>query len=413
MLAAMWHSTPVTQRQLPRWSDLAPLLGGPRAAGTARQRRVGRDVSIVDLRRRARRRTPRAVFDYVDGAADDEVSLARSRQLFRDLEFRPRVLTDVSAVDTATDILGVEAAYPFGFAPTGFTRMMHHEGERAVAKVARRVGIPYALATMGTTSPEDLAAVAPDADLWFQLYVWKDREVSMALVERARTCGFRTLILTVDLPVGGNRRRDVRNGLSIPPHVTARTIIDGALHPQWWMNLLTTEPLRFATLHTTGGTVADSADRLFDASLDLDALRWLRDHWEGPIIVKGIQTVEDTKRVLDAGADGVILSNHGGRQLDRSTIPLRVLGEARQALGPKVPIFIDGGILNGADIVAGVALGASACFVGRAYLYGLMAGGEDGVERAAQILTSEIERTMQLLGITKVSDLTPDLVRLP
>ena len=413
MPVAMWHSTPVTHRQFPKWSDLAPLLGRPRTAGTARQRRVGRDASIADLRRRARRHTPRAVFDYVDGAADDEVSLTRSRQLFRDLEFRPRVLTDVSAVDTATDILGVEAAYPFGFAPTGFTRMMHHEGERAVAKVARRVGIPYALATMGTTSPEDVAAVAPDADLWFQLYVWKDRDVSMALVERARRCGFRTLILTVDLPVGGNRRRDVRNGLSIPPNLTARTIIDGALHPQWWMNLLTTEPLRFATLHTTGGTVADSADRLFDASLDLDALRWLRDHWTGPIIVKGIQTVEDTKRVLDAGADGVILSNHGGRQLDRSTTPLRILGEARRALGPEVPIFIDGGIMNGADIVAGVALGASACFVGRAYLYGLMAGGEDGVERSARILTSEIERTMQLLGITKVSDLTPDLVRLP
>ena len=410
---AIWHSTPVTRRQLPKWSDLAPLLGGSRPAGTPRERRVARDVSIADLRRRARRRTPRAVFDYVDGAADDEVSLARSRRLFRDLEFRPRVLTDVSAVDTATDILGVEAAYPFGFAPTGFTRMMHHEGERAVARVARRIGIPYALATMGTTSPEDLAAVAPGADLWFQLYVWKDRDVSMALVERARLCGFRTLILTVDLPVGGNRRRDVRNGLSIPPHVTARTIIDGAMHPQWWMNLLTTEPLRFATMHTTGGTVADSADRLFDASLDLDALRWLRDHWDGPIVVKGIQTVEDTKRVLDAGADGVILSNHGGRQLDRTTTPLRVLGEARQALGPEVPIFIDGGIMNGADIVAGVALGASACFVGRAYLYGLMAGGEDGVERAARILTSEIARTMQLLGFTRVSDLTPDLVRLP
>jgi L-lactate dehydrogenase (cytochrome) len=403
----------MTNRQIPKWSDLAPLLSPATKVGTRRQRRLARAASISDLRTRAQRRTPRAVFDYVDGAADDEISLARSRSTFRDLEFQPHVLRDVSCADTATTILGRDTAYPFGFAPTGFTRMMHHEGESAVAIVAERVGIPYALSTMGTTTPEDVAAAAPGADRWFQLYVWRDRDVSYALAERARGSGFRTLILTVDLPVGGARLRDVRNGMTVPPSLTVRTALDGARHPNWWLNFLTTEPLSFASLPSLGGTVADSADRLFDPALNFDDLVWLRDQWDGPIVVKGIQSVEDARRVIDLGANAVILSNHGGRQLDRSPTPLLLIQPVVEAVGSDAEVYVDGGIMNGGDIVAAIALGARAAFVGRAYLYGLMAGGQDGVQRAADILTADIERTMKLLGVRSLAELHPDQVRLP
>ncbi|HSJ71422.1 MAG TPA: alpha-hydroxy acid oxidase [Acidimicrobiia bacterium] len=403
----------MVNRRLLRWSDMSPLLARPERSGTRRSRRMSRAASIEDLRRLARRRAPRAVFDYVDGGADDEVTLRRSRTLFRDLEFQPKVLQDVSHIDTSGSFLGVPSEYPFGFAPTGFTRMMHHEGEPAVARVAKSIGIPYALATMGTTSPEVLARAAPGADLWFQLYVWRDRATSLDLVERARHAGFRALVLTVDLPVGGNRRRDVRNGLSVPPNVSTSTILDAALHPRWWFDLLTTPPLRFATLASTDGTIADSADRLFDPSLTVEALDWLREQWDGPIIVKGIQTTADALRVVDAGADAVVLSNHGGRQLDRSPAPLMLVGATKEALGTSAEVYLDGGVMNGADIVAAIALGADGVLVGRAYLYGLMAGGEDGVRRVADLLTADIVRTMALLGVGRVADLEPEMVRLP
>ncbi len=374
---------------------------------------MGRAASIGDLAKRARRRTPRAVFDYVDGAAEDEISLGRSRLLFRDLEFQPNILRDVSQTDTSTTILGQPVAYPFGFAPTGFTRMMHHEGEPSVVRVAERIGVPFALSTMGTTTPEGVAAAAPKADKWFQLYVWRDREVSYSLARRAQDSGFNTLVLTVDLPVGGARLRDVRNGLTVPPSVSVRTVLDGAMHPSWWFNFLTTEPLSFASLDSLGGTVADSADRLFDPALNFDDLEWLRGQWEGPIVVKGIQSVDDARRVVDLGANGVILSNHGGRQLDRSPVPLRRIQPVVEELGSDAEVFSDGGIMNGGDIVAAVALGAKAAFVGRAYLYGLMAGGEDGVQRAADILIADIERTMKLLGVGSLAELRPSHVRLP
>ncbi|MEN8042142.1 MAG: alpha-hydroxy acid oxidase [Actinomycetota bacterium] len=403
----------MTKRRLLRWSELRPLLGKDRHPGTRRQKRVARAASIHDLRRMAQKRTPRAVFDYVDGAADDEISIERSRQLFRDLEFQPNVLRDVSDVDPSSTILGQPSAYPFGFAPTGYTRMMQHEGEPAVARVAERARIPYALSTVGTTTPEDAAAAAPNADLWFQLYVWRDRDFSYSLVDRARASGFRTLVLTVDLPVGGARLRDVRNGLTVPPAVTMRTVLEGALHPNWWLNFVTTEPLRFASLTSSGGTVADSADLLFDPALNFDDLEWLRGQWKGPIVVKGIQTVEDARKVIDLGANAVVVSNHGGRQLDRSPVPLRLLPSVVEAVGKDAEVYVDGGIMNGADIVAAVALGAKAAFVGRAYLYGLMAGGEDGVQRVVDILAGDIKRTMQLLGVRSIAELHPDHVRLP
>jgi L-lactate dehydrogenase (cytochrome) len=403
----------MTKRQLPAWSDFALLLKPARGSGTRRQRRVARDADVHDLRRRARRRTPRAVFDYVDGAAGDEISLARSRDLFRDLEFQPGVLRDVSHCDPSTHILGRRAEAPFGFAPTGFTRMMHHEGEAAVARVAERSGIPYALSTMGTTTPEDVTMAAPHGDRWFQLYMWRRREVPLSLMERAQASGFRVLVVTVDVPVGGSRLRDVRNGFDVPPSLKLKTFADGALHPNWWVNFLTTEPLAFASLTRLGGTLEESANEIFDPSVSFEDLEWLVAHWDGPVVVKGVQSVGDARRVVDIGAKAVILSNHGGRQLDRSPTPLALLGPVVRQVGGDCEVYIDGGIMNGADIVAAVALGADACFVGRAYLYGLMAGGQDGVQRVADMLTADIERTMKLLGVTAVEDLSPDHVRLP
>ncbi len=323
----------MVKRQRPKWREFAPLLRRPPKSGTRLERSLGRLANIEDLRKRGRRRTPRAAFDYVDGAADDEISLSRSRRLFRELEFAPNILRDVSECDPSTSILGRRSAFPFAFAPTGFTRMMHHEGEAAVASVASEFGIPYVLSTMGTTSPEGVDAAAPDCEKWFQLYVWRDRAVSEALIERVKASGFSTLVLTVDLPVGGARLRDVRNGMSIPPNLTLKAVLDGATHPRWWVNFLTTEPLTFASLVSTEGTVVDTTDKFFDASLNFGDLAWLRDHWDGPIVVKGVQNVDDVKRCVEVGAAGVILSNHGGRQLDRSPLPLRLIQPSVDAVG--------------------------------------------------------------------------------
>jgi L-lactate dehydrogenase (cytochrome) len=375
-------------------------------------RRLAWAATIWDLRAMARRHTPRAVFDYVDGAAESEISLRRSREAFARIELLPRVLQDVSNVDASTTILGRPASLPLILAPTGFTRLMNHEGEPAVARVAERLGIPYALSTLGTTSPEGVAAAAPDANRWFQLYVWSDREAGIELVRRAWAAGFTALVLTVDAPIAGARLRDIHNGFTIPPTLSVRTIADIALHPGWWFNLLTTEPLRFAAFTETQGTVADLINRVFDPTITVADLGWLREAWTGPIVIKGIQTVADARAVVDAGADAIVISNHGGRQLDRAPTPLEQLPAIVSAVGDATEVYIDGGILSGADVVAAVAMGARACLVGRAYLYGLMAGGERGVERAGELLQKEIIRTMQLMGVRRVADLTPDRVRL-
>jgi L-lactate dehydrogenase (cytochrome) len=348
----------------------------------------------------------------VDGAAETETSLRRSRDAFARLEFVPSVLRDVSAVDTTTSILGKRSALPFVFAPTGFTRLMHADGEPAVARVAERLGIPFALSTLGTTSPEELAAAAPGTERWFQLYLWHDRDAGIDLVRRAGAAGFSALVLTVDTPVAGARLRDVRNGFTIPPTLSLRTLIDIARHPGWWLDKLTTEPLRFAVFDRTEGTVADLIDRVFDPSVTLADLGWLRDAWAGPIVVKGIQTVEDARAVVDAGADAIVVSNHGGRQLDRAPTPLEGLPSIAAAVGDRTEVYVDGGVLGGADIVAGIALGARAVLVGRAYLYGLMAGGERGVLRSGELLRRELVRTMQLLGVSGIGELTPRHVKL-
>lgn len=398
---------------MPRWSELQPLLRSKPIEWNPTERRLARCLTIEDLRRSARRRTPPSVFDYTDGAAEAEISLGKARETFRGLEFHPSVLQDVADVDHTTVMLGRPAAQPFAFAPTGFTRMMQHEGERAVVRVAQRHGIPYALSTVGTTSIEDVAAAAPDARKWFQLYVWKDRGASAELMARARDAGFEALILTVDVPVAGARLRDVRNGFTLPPALTARTVLGAALHPGWWLDLLTTDPLTFASLASWHGTIAQLLDELFDPSMTWADLDWIRAAWAGPLIIKGIQTQSDATAAVSAGAEAIVLSNHGGRQLDRAPVPLRLLPDVVERLGHHTEVYVDTGIMTGGDVVAAIALGATGALVGRAYLYGLMAGGERGVERAVQILSGEITRTMQLLGVRSIADLNPRHVRLP
>lgn len=397
----------MTDRRFPRARDLRPLLRFRRPQLDPVARRLSRALTIEDLRVIARRRTPRAAFDYTDGAAEAEVSLTRARQAFQDVQFHPDVLRDVSTVDTSVQVAGGRSALPFGIAPTGFTRMMHTDGERAGAAVAGRWGIPFALSTMGTTSIEDVAAANPDGRNWFQLYMWKDRDRSMALVERAAHAGFDTLLVTVDVPVAGARLRDVRNGMTIPPSITARTVLDALPRPRWWFDLLTTEPLAFASLDRWSGTVAELLDTMFDPTVTYEDLKWIRTQWPGALVVKGVQSLPDAKRLAGLGVDAITLSNHGGRQLDRAPIPFHLLPEVVREVGMDVEVHLDTGIMNGADIVAAVALGARFTMVGRAYLYGLMAGGRAGAERAVEILAEQVRRTMRLLGARDIGELGP------
>jgi L-lactate dehydrogenase (cytochrome) len=398
------------RRQVPRVRDLAPLIRFKRPEFNATRRRLEAALTIEDLRTIARRRTPRAAFDYTDGAAEAEISLARARQAFRDIEFHPAILRDVSHVRTGWDVLGAPVALPFGIAPTGFTRMMQTDGEIAGASAAGQAGIPFALSTLGTTSIEDVKSANPHGRNWFQLYIWRDRDASLALVDRAAHAGFDTLLVTVDVPVAGARLRDVRNGMTIPPELTARTVVDAMWRPWWWFDLLTTEPLSFATFDRWPGTVGELLDSMFDPTITFDDLTWLRSQWPGKFVVKGIQTVDDARRVVQLGVDGIVLSNHGGRQLDRAPVPFHLLPRVATEFGSDVEIVLDTGIMSGADVVAAIALGARFTLVGRAYLYGLMAGGRAGVDRAIEILSGQLTRTMKLLGVTCLEELSPQHV---
>lgn len=377
-----------------------------------RTRRLRGAYTIYDLRDIAKRRTPQAPFDYTDGSADQEISLSRARQAFEDIEFQPNVLRDVSDVDLGWDVLGKRVSMPVGIAPTGFTRMMHTEGEIAGCTAAEAVGIPYSLSTMGTRSIEEVAAAAPDGQNWFQLYMWKDRERSMALVERAKAAGFDALMLTVDVPVAGDRLRDKYNGMTIPPALTLKTIANALPRPEWWVNFLTTDALKFASLGSWNGTVAELLDSMFDPTVDFEDLNWIKEQWGGKVIVKGIQNVEDAKRVANLGVDAIVLSNHGGRQLDRAPVPFQLLPEVKKQLKDEVEIMVDSGIMHGADIVASIAHGARFTLVGRAYLYGLMAGGREGVDKTLEILQGQMRRTMKLLGVKSLAELEPGHARI-
>ncbi len=400
-------TTSKVQRQVPKPAELLDLMKFKKPDFDGKRRRLEGALTIADLRAIAKRRTPKAAFDYTDGAAEGELSLARARQAFEDVEFHPSVLRDVSKLDTTTTVLGGTSALPFGIAPTGFTRLMQTEGEIAGAGAAGAAGIPFTLSTLGTSSIESVKAANPDGRNWFQLYVMRQREISYGLVERAAAAGFDTLMFTVDTPVAGARLRDKRNGFSIPPQLTAGTIVNAIPRPWWWWDFLTTPKLEFASLSTTGGTVGELLDSAMDPSIDFEDLATIRAMWPGKFVVKGVQNVEDSKRLADLGVDGILLSNHGGRQLDRAPIPFHLLPEVVREVGKDTEVMVDTGIMNGADIVASLALGAKFTLIGRAYLYGLMAGGRAGVDRAIQILADQVVRTMKLLEVASVDELEP------
>ena len=398
------------KRNLPKVSELARLFRPRPLELNVVKRRLARSVCIADLRQAARKRVPRQVFDYVDGGADEEILLRRQYDAWDRVEFNPRVMRDVSKVETGTTVLGQQIALPLVIAPTGFNRLVHTEGERAVVRAARQAGIPYALSTMGSTSIEDVAAQWPGGSLWFQLYVWKDRRMSEQFLKRAHRAGYQAVVLTVDTAVLGRRARDLRNGFTVPPAPSLDIIWQGILHPAWTFDFLTTDPPRFAVLDASPAGL-EAVMQVFDPALCWNDIKWIREFWKGPILLKGITRVDQAKvAVEEYGVNGIVVSTHGGRQLDRQSLPLEVLPSIVDAVGEHAEIFVDGGVMNGADILAAVALGARAAMIGRAYLYGLMVGGESGVNRVLEILKDETVRAMQLLGVRTISELDRSFV---
>ena len=400
-----------TRRQFPDLRFILPLInwGLPKFNNKSLLSKV---VLIQDFKEIAARKVPKAVYDYVEGGAHQEVSLQRSADAFSRVEFQPNVLCDISKIDTTVEIFGKRISIPVIFAPTGYTRLMHHSGEIAVAEIAKKNNLIYCLSTMGTTAPDELALAVPNARLWFQFYLMKDRDASVKMIQRAQKHGFEVLILTVDTPVSGIRARDIRNGLTIPPRIGIKTLFDMAKKPQWWLNLLTTAPLEFAAFRGYNEPLAQIAAKIYDSSLNYDDITWLRTVWDGPIIVKGVQSISDAEKLADIGVSAIVLSNHGGRQLDTGPVILELLPKVVEKVGHRIDVFVDGGFMTGQDVVAAIAFGAKAVLVGRAYLYGIMAAGSDGVQKVVDILSSEISNTMALMGVSSIREIKPEHVKL-
>jgi L-lactate dehydrogenase (cytochrome) len=382
----------------------------------ATARRLARAASVEDLRRIARRRLPRGVFDYIDGAAEDELALANNSAAYRRISFRPRVLRDVSSVDPSTMLFGKPIPYPLVLAPTGFGRIADPEGELAVARAAGRAGLPYTLSTLGTRSIEEIGRIDVERK-FFQVYVWRDRGMVKDMLDRAKTAGFEAIMVTVDTAVLGKRDRDVRRGFSLPPKIGIDTLIDGAIHTKWTWDFVRSDPIMFANM--VGSNAGDGSDAVslseyinsqFDPALSWTDIDWLRTVWDGPIVIKGIQTVEDAVLAAEAGVEGIALSNHGGRQLDSAPATVDLVAPVAQAVGGRLEIICDGGVRRGGDIVKAVALGATCCMAGRAYLYGLGAGGERGVDHVLRLFEADVRRTMALLGATTIAEVTGELV---
>ncbi len=380
-------------------------------------RRLNTTADVSDLRRLAKRRLPRGIFDYIDGAAEDERTLEANAAGFSKLEFRPRVLRDVSDLDTSISLFGVERPTPVLFAATGFTRIADAQGELAVARAAARAGIPYGLSTLSTRSIEEVAEVS-DGAKWFQVYTWKDRGLVTAMVERAAAAGYEALTLTVDTAVLGRRERDVRRGYTLPPKIGLETIVDGILHPQWTKDFLSNEPITFANVVGLGDADGSSAVNLselvngqFTQALSWDDVEWLASIWDGPIVLKGIQTVADAKQAVASGVAGIALSNHGGRQLDDAPAPIELIEPVAQEVGGQIAIISEGGARRGSDIVKALALGADAVSIGRPYLYALGAAGERGVDWLIDFLDTGMRRTMALSGVRSVAEIDRELVR--
>ena len=403
------------KRQFPRWKNIKPLLGWSLPKDPFADRKLKKVVNLAEMRLLSKKRVPKAVFDYVDGGANDELAFIRSQEVYSRVEFRARVLRDVSTIDLTANIVGQKSALPIIFAPTGYTRMMHYQGEVMVAKICEENDLVYNLSTMGTTSSKEIGDQVPNVRRWFQLYLWRDRSQSLKFIEEAEAAGFEGLMLTVDTAVGGIKWRDMRNGLTVPPKIGLKTFFDMALKPKWWANLLTTAPLEFATFRNFNKPLSEIAAKVFDPAVTFEDVKWLRSVWKGKLIIKGIQTVSDAVELTKIGVDAIVLSNHGGRQLDRSVVPLELLPQVRSAIGPKgngPQIFIDGAIMSGADVLAAIALGADAVLIGRAYLYGAMAAGKRGVEKVVEMLRFEMETAMKLLGAKDLSELNPDFLNI-
>jgi len=382
------------------------------------ERRLARAASVEDLRRLARRRLPGGVFDYIDGGAEDERTLRANEDAFAATSFRPRVLRGVERVDPSSTLFGQPVDLPLVLAPTGFTRIADPQGELAVARAAARAGLPYTLSTLSTRSIEEVRAVS-DGRLWFQVYAWRDRGLVKEMIDRARAAAYEALVLTVDTAVLGRRERDVRRGFSLPPTIGPGTFIDGALHPSWTWAFVRSEPIRFANVvgrevgdGASPVTLSDYINSQFDPALSWADVDWLRSVWDGPIVVKGVQTVEDAVLAADHGVDAVALSNHGGRQLDGAPAILPLVAPVADAVGDRTEIICDGGVRRGSDIAKAVAAGATAAMAGRAYLYALGAAGERGVDRLLEWFRADIVRTMSLLGAGTLGELDRTLLDL-
>jgi len=375
-----------------------------RRTRTRDERLRAQALNIVELRRLARRRLPRGVFGYIDGGAEDEVTLRANTAAYRRRWFAARVLRDMSAVDTGVTLLGQRLPIPLVLAPTGFTRIADPQGELAVARAAARAGLPYCLSTMSTRSIEEVVAVS-SGQLWFQLYLQRDRGVVRELVQRARAAGYAVLMPTVDVASLGRRERDVRHGFTLPPQLEWRTLFDGLRRPGWTWDFVRSEPIMLANFRgrssadgSTPVALAEYIKSQFDPTVNWRDLDWLRTLWDGPLVIKGIQSVADAALAAERGCQAIVLSNHGGRQLDGAPAPVDLVAPVVDAVAGRAAVICDGGVRRGSDIVKAVALGADACMAGRFYLYGLGAGGEPGVDYAIELLADEIRRTMALIG---------------
>ena len=368
-------------------------------------------LNIADLRDDARRYLPKSVFEFVDGGSQDEISLRANREDFARYAFRPRVLTDVSKRDLSTTLLGTPAAFPLVLAPTGLAGIVRRQGELDAARAAATAGVPYCLSTMATCTIEQIAE-ASTVDRWFQLYVFRDRGLTKAFIERAKASGCKALVLTVDTKVQGPRERDMRNGFTVPPRFTAGTMLDFARHWRWLLDVGLGPKVTFRNLEGTAVqsdspvTITQFISGQYDLSVGYKDLEWFKSLWGGPVAVKGILTGTDARLAVDHGADGIIVSNHGGRQLDGAISAIRALPEVVDAVGDSAEVILDGGVRRGADIVKALCLGARACMIGRPWLYGLAVGGEAGVGRALKILRDEFDLALTLLGYTRPSELS-------
>jgi L-lactate dehydrogenase (cytochrome) len=375
-------------------------------------RALARCYDIDDLARLARKRLPAGAADYLDGGGEDEWTLRRNREVFGEVEFTPRQLLDVSQMDTEATVLGTRMPLPIVLSPIGGPRMFHSDGELAVARAARHARLPYGISTLATQSLEAIAEAAQGNPLWFQLYVWGDRSMSRELIRRARDAGYRALLLSVDTSVRSERDRELHRGIKLPsPDLTVGTMLDGARHPSWSWHFLTSPAIGFPNLSTRVSMSREMFEQMFDGTICWQDLKWIRQEWDGPIAVKGMLRAEDAIQAADHGVDAIIVSNHGGRQMDHVPATLEVLPDIVAAVGDRMDVLFDSGIRRGSDIVTALSLGARAVLIGRAHLYGLAAAGEAGVRHAIDILSTELRITMALCGVKTLADLSPDLLR--